>query len=269
MADVRFLADEIADRLVDRLDDLNRSFDLAADLSPVAGPVHERLAAHPKIGRVVSLAEVGDRRQVTASLDVLPLAAEAVDCLLCLGGLHWIDDLPGTLIQMRRCLKPDGLLLAAMAGGNTLAELAECLVDAELAVTGGARPRVAPFTDIRDLGQLLQRAGLALPVVDLERLEVSYPGPLDLMGELRLMGEANGLIERSASGLRRDVLAAAMALYSERHARTDGRIVATFEILMVTAWAPAEGQQRPARRGSGDVSLARFFDPASEPDRKT
>jgi len=171
-------------------------------------------------------------------------------------GLHWINDLPGALIQMRRCLRPDGLLLASMLGGRTLEELRACLLAAEAEVAGGASPRVSPFADARDAGGLLQRAGFALPVVDADLVDASYPDALALMRDLRGMGESNATIDRARSFTRREVLLRAAAIYAERFGGPDGRVKASFEILTLTAWAPAPSQPRPLRPGSAAARLA-------------
>jgi hypothetical protein len=170
--------------------------------------------------------------------------------------LHWVNDLPGTLIQVNRALKPDGLFLGSIFGRATLAELRECLMEAELAASGGAHPRVSPFADASAAAALLQRAGFALPVVDSDMLEVSYPDALALMRDLRLMGEANAHADRPRALTRRAVILGAAEAYARRFARADGRIAARFEIITMTAWAPAQGQQKPLRPGSAAQRLA-------------
>jgi NADH dehydrogenase [ubiquinone] 1 alpha subcomplex assembly factor 5 len=170
--------------------------------------------------------------------------------------LHWTNDLPGALLQLRQALRPDGLLLASLFGGETLAELSRALLEAELAEEGGVSPRVSPFADLRDLGHLLQRAGFALPVVDSDAIEVTYPDALALMRDLRAMGETNAAAERRRGFTRRATLARAAALYRERFARPDGRISARFEIVTLTAWAPHAAQPQPLRPGSARFRLA-------------
>jgi NADH dehydrogenase [ubiquinone] 1 alpha subcomplex assembly factor 5 len=169
--------------------------------------------------------------------------------------LHLVNDLPGTLIQIRRALRPDGLLLAAVLGGATLNELRTSFLIAEGETAGGASPRVAPFADVRDLGALLQRAQFALPVVDSDTVTVTYPDPLVLMRELRAMGASNPLVERSRHPLRRTTLARAIEVYADRFALPDGRVPATFEIITLTAWAPHPSQPKPLRPGSATTSL--------------
>jgi SAM-dependent methyltransferase len=194
---------------------------------------------------------------VVADLETLPFRNASFDAIVSAGSLHHVNDLPGLLRQARDCLRPDGLLLLAFAGGETLSELRRALLAAELEVTGGAGPRVTPFVDVRDLGSLLQRAGFALPVVDCDRLTLTYGDPLALLAELRRAGEANVLRERPRAGLRRDVLAAALQHYLERDTDPRGRIRVTVDVLFATAWAPHPDQQQPARRGSGTVNLAK------------
>ena len=170
--------------------------------------------------------------------------------------MQFVNDLPGTLLQIRRSLKPDGLLLAAFVGGQSLAELREAFAAAEAEIEGGASPRVAPFVDVRELGALLQRAGFALPVTDIDRLTVRYASPLALMHDLRRMGATNALTERRRRPLRRATLQRMMELYSARFADADGRVRATFEIVWLSGWAPHESQQKPLAPGSAKVRLA-------------
>ncbi len=168
--------------------------------------------------------------------------------------LHWTNDLPGALIQVRRALKPDGLFVGAVFGGATLTELRQALMQADSELSGGAGPRISPFADVIDAAALLQRAGFALPVADVDRVQVGYAHPTELIRDLRAMGETNVLAERRP--LSRRVLARACELYAERFARADGRVTATFEILTMTGWAPHESQQQPLRPGSAKMRLA-------------
>jgi SAM-dependent methyltransferase len=171
-------------------------------------------------------------------------------------GLHWVNDLPGALIQIRRALKPDGLFLGALLGGATLSELRAALIEAELAEEGGASPRVAPFAELRDAGGLLQRAGFALPVADADRIAVSYPDALALMRELRAMGESNTLRARRRGFTRRATLARAAAIYGEKFAAAEGRVRASFEIVTLTGWAPHPCQPQALEPGSATLRLA-------------
>ena len=187
---------------------------------------------------------------------VLDLAPGAHDLVVHALALHWANDPVGQLVQCRRALRPDGLILAALFGGETLAELRAALAEAEIAETGGLSPRVAPMGEIRDLGGLLQRAGLALPVADASRFEVTYADAFALMRDLRAMGETNVLRERLSRATPRRLFARAAAIYAERFAAPGGRIRATFEVVFLTGWAPAPGQQQPLRPGSARARLA-------------
>ena len=186
----------------------------------------------------------------------LPFAPASLDLIVSSLALHWINDLVGALIQIRHALKPDGLFLGAILGGATLTELRQALTVAEVEIVGGAGPRVSPFADAHDAASLLQRAGFALPVVDVDTVTVRYGHSLSLMADLRAMGEANALFERPATPLTRRILARADEIYRERFSQPDGRIVATFEIITLTGWAPHESQQQPLRPGSAKMRLA-------------
>ena len=186
----------------------------------------------------------------------LPFADGSFDLVFAPLSLHWVDDLPGTLIQLNRLLRPNGLLLAALIGGGVLAELREALAEAELAGEGGVSPRVSPFADVRDGGDLLQRAGFALPVADRERVGATYEHAFSLMMDLRHMGETNAVAARRRSFSRRGTLVEAAEVYLRRFADKGGRLRATFDILFLTGWAPAEGQPRPLRPGSARARLA-------------
>jgi hypothetical protein len=170
--------------------------------------------------------------------------------------LHWVNDLPGALIQLRLALKPDGLLLASLFGGDTLSELRLSLIEAESELTGGAGPRVSPFADLQDIAGLLQRAGYALPTADRDIVTVQYGEPMRLLGDLRAMGETSALRERNPRALSRRILARAFDIYRERYADKDNRIRATFEILTATGWSPHESQQKPLKPGSAKTRLA-------------
>ncbi len=269
MADA-FLLDEIDTRLLDRLDDIKRRFPRVLDLGARHGPLARALRARDPAVEVVAaepapgLARHAPPPRVVSALELLPFADHAFDAVLSAGSLHLVNDLPGALVQLRRALKPDGLLLVAFAGGDTLVELRRAFTMAEAERTGGASPRVSPFVDVRDLGGLLQRAGFALPVVDVDRLTLTYAHPLALMQDLRRAGEANVLTERARRPLRRDVLSAMAERYLADDVDARGRIRVTVDVLFATAWAPHASQPQPARRGSGTVNLARAMgvDPA-------
>lgn len=257
-----FLAAEAAERLADRLDDMTRRFPRALDLGCRDGVLGRTLRGRGGIDLLVHAdAALAFARRVplprlVAEAETLPFRAESFDLVISNLDLHWTNDLPGALLQLRQALKPDGLLLASLFGGGTLAELRQALMEAELAEEGGASPRVSPFADIRDLGHLLQRAGFALPVVDSDTMEVTYSDALALMRDLRAMGESNAVAERRRGFSRRATLARAVALYTERFARPDGRIPAHFEIVTLTAWSPHASQPKPLRPGSARARLA-------------
>jgi SAM-dependent methyltransferase len=257
-----FLFRAVAERLVDRLDDVTHRFPVALEVgcrTGLIGPdVIGRGGVTTWIGCELSpaMATLAPAPVLVGDEERLPIADGAVDLILAPLSLHWVNDLPGALVQMRRALRPDGLLLAALFGGATLSELREALLAAEATETGGAHPRVSPMTDLRDLGGLLQRAGFALPVIDAEMLTVSYPDALALMRDLRGMGETNATVARCRHPTRRAVLARAAAEYAQRAAEPDGRVTARFEVLYATGWAPHPRQQRPLRPGSAQARLA-------------
>lgn len=257
-----FLVDHAAQDLMSRLAMINRTFAVTLSLGAHAGTLGRHLRRSPRMGTVVesescaALLAQCDGPRICADEELLPYKDASLDAVVSALALHAVNDLPGTLLQVRRALKPDGLLLAALLGGDTLHELREAFLLAETEITGGAGPRVAPFADVRTLGALLQRAGFALPVADSDVTTVTYETPMALMSEVRAMGCANALVERSRRALRRDVLARACQVYAERHAVAGGRIRATFEIVTLTAWAPDDSQQQPLRPGSATTRLA-------------
>jgi SAM-dependent methyltransferase len=220
-----------------------------------------RRALADRVGAIVAVDPVasqlaGERLAVAADEEALPFRDASLDLVVSALALQFVNDLPGTLIQIRRALRPDGLFLAAMIGGDSLAELREAFAQAEAEVEGGVSPRVAPFADLRELGALLQRAGFALPVTDVDRLTVRYASPLALMHDLRRMGASNALSERRRKLLRRATLHRVFEIYAERFADPDGRIRATFEIVWLSGWAPHESQQQPLKPGSAKTRLA-------------
>ena len=260
-----FLIREVAERLAERLGDVRRAFPMALELGCHSGQLARALQGRGAIDHLIQadLSPAMIRRahglRIAADEELLPFGANSFDLILSCFSLHWVNDLPGTLVQICHALKPDGMFLAAMAGGTTLFELRESLMRTELELEGGAAPRVSPFVDLRDSGSLLQRAGLALPITDVETITVTYDHPLKLMQELRAMGEANALSERDRRPLRRAILMRAAEIYYELFADGRGRIPATFQILMLSAWKPAPSQPKPLQRGSGQVSLAKAF----------
>ncbi|MCB1412144.1 MAG: methyltransferase domain-containing protein [Xanthobacteraceae bacterium] len=242
-----FLRDHAIADAADRLASVNRSFVDAVDLGTPGDALGEAVR-----GRVASLTQVGIAPDDGAPL---PLPPASVDLVLSVLALQFVNDLPGVLAQVRRALRPDGLLLAAMIGGDTLTELRQAFAAAEAEIEGGVSPRVSPFADVRDVGGLLQRAGFALPVVDVERLTVRYDNAFALMQDLRRMGATNLLVERRKAPTRRATLLRMAQVYGERFADADGRIRATFDIVWLLGWAPHESQPRPLRPGSAKFSL--------------
>ena len=266
--DAGFLMREVADRLVERLDDVTRKFPMALDLGCRDGQVGRLLGGRGGIETLVqcdlsvAMAEAATRRGrpgalgLAADEETLPFADGAFDLVLSAGGLHWVNDLPGALLQVCRALKPDGLFLAAMFGGETLKELRQALADAEIAGEGGLGPRVSPFADVEDLGGLLQRAGFRLPVVDRDTITVSYGDPMRLMADLAAMGESNASAHRRQGLTRRATLARAAERYRELFQDKDGRMPATFQVIYLTAWAPGPDQPKALRPGSAKTRLA-------------
>jgi SAM-dependent methyltransferase len=257
-----FLFAEVAARLADRLRDVRRGFAVGVDLGSRGGHLARAVLATGRVERLYAMErspELARRLSVSAVAadeEALPFAAESLDLAISSLALHWVNDLPGALVQLRRALRPDGLFLAAMFGGETLWELREVLMEAELAVSGGASARVSPMADLRDAAGLLQRAGFALPVADRDPLSVSYADVWALMRDLSRMGESNAIRLRAPGPLRRAILAEAGRLYQKRHALPGGRVRASFEILYISGWAPAATQQRPLRPGQATARLA-------------
>jgi SAM-dependent methyltransferase len=243
-----FLLDRVADDLGDRLATVLRRYERALDLGTPGDALRRVLAASGKVDSIIG--------GVAFDEEALPFGDASLDLVVSGLALHFVNDLPGVLVQVRRALKPDGLFLAALIGGETLTELRQCLAAAESEIDGGLSPRIAPFADLRELGGLLQRAGFALPVTDLDRVTVRYDTPLALMHDLRRMGATNVLIERRRQVLRRATLMRMLEIYATRFAEVNGRIRATFEIVWLSGWAPHESQQRPLKPGSAQRRLA-------------
>jgi len=260
-----FLKARAATDAVERLEAILRSFPLCVDLGARDGAFARALAlsdARTRVGTLIetdlSGAMLAGRSGLRVQVDeeALPFAAESLDLVVSTLALHWANDVPGALIQIRQALKPDGLFLGAVLGGASLTELRQSLTAAEAELTDGAGPRVAPFADTFDAAGLLQRAGFALPVADVDRVTVRYEHPLKLIADLRAMGETNVLVDRARRPLSRAVLARACEIYAERFADPDGRVRATFDILTMTGWAPHPDQQKPLRPGSAKMRLA-------------
>jgi SAM-dependent methyltransferase len=247
-APATFLLDRVAEDAAERLQAVLREFKGAADIGTPGNQVSNALA-----GRLGQLARV-DLPDVES--EPLALPPQSLDLAVSALAFQFVNDLPGVLAQIRHALKPDGLLLAAMIGGDTLTELRQSFAAAEAELEGGVSPRVAPFADLRDVGSLLQRAGFALPVTDVERIVVRYDSALALMVDLRGMGATNILVERRRTPTRRATLLRMAQLYEERFADPDGRIRATFDVIWLSGWAPHESQQKPLKPGSAKASLA-------------
>jgi SAM-dependent methyltransferase len=269
-----FLLDRVADEFADRLAAVMRRFDLAADVGTPTDAVRGALKKLGSIGTIIgSSTELGDKQKfIAADEEALPFRDASLDLVVSGLALQFVNDLPGVLVQIRRALKPDGLLLAALLGGETLTELRQSFASAESEVEGGASPRVAPFADLRELGVLLQRAGFALPVTDVDRIAVRYDTVFGLMHDLRRMGATNALSARRRTPLRRATLQRLAEIYAERFADGDGRLRATFEIVWLSGWAPHPDQQKPLQPGSAKTRLAdalgtREISAGEKPDR--
>jgi SAM-dependent methyltransferase len=259
-----FLKRRAADDMVFRLEGIMRRFPLAVDIGARTGAFAQALAASEAREKVDLLIETdlsapmlarGGAR-VIADEERLPFKSGSLDLAVSSLSLHWTNDLIGALVQARLALKPDGLFIGAFFGGATLTELRQSLLSAEAELTNGASMRVSPFAEPSDAGGLLQRAGFALPVADVDRVTVRYAHPAELLRDLRAMGETNVLLERSRTPLTRRVLGRALELYADAFTEADGRVRATFEIITVTGWSPHESQQKPLPRGSAKMRLA-------------
>ena len=263
-SDFAFLKDAAVASLADRLDLIQRDFDVCLDLGAHDGRLMQHLAGLGKIGHMIQTDPAEEFAIATRHygpgvvhlLSELPFKSESFDAVFSCVSLHWVDDLPGLMVQARQLLKPDGLLLVNLLGGNSLIELKQVLAEAEQAITGGVSPRCAPMVDIRDIGDLMSRAGVALPVADSDRLTVHYPHMFKLMEDLRGMGEQNALLARLKTPTKRQVFMQAAEIYQKRFGRADGQIPASFEIVTVTGWAPHESQQKPLRPGAAAHRLA-------------
>jgi len=262
--DADFLRVEAAERLAERLDDVTHMFPRAAIIGSGRGHLSRAISGRNGIEQLIGL-DMSEQQVIAddvtdlklcADEEWLPLKEESFDLIASSFALHWVNDLPGTLIQINRALRPDGFFIANLFGNDTLTELRQSLLAAEAAMGSGVAPRVSPFMDVRQAGSLLQRAGFALPVTDIDRLTITYESPFKLLHELRSMGGGNALIETHKGGLRRDVLMAAMQHYQDHFSNDDGRIRVTVDLITMTAWAPHESQPKPLRPGSAKMRLA-------------
>jgi len=255
-----FLLDIAGRELAERLSVVERQFEQGVELHGGTGTAAREAKATGKIDNMVRVESdptfaVSGEDITVAPLDDVPLEPDTVNLIVSPLALHLINDLPGTLVRIRRALKPDGLFLAAIPGSGTLAELRDVLLSAEVEMTGGASPRVIPFADVRDVGGLLQRTGFALPVIDAETYTVRYDNLFALMRDLRGMGMTNALAGRSRKRLTKSFFLKAAELYAERYSDPDGRIRATFSIIYASGWAPHESQQKPLKPGSAKMRL--------------
>jgi SAM-dependent methyltransferase len=258
-----FLKVRAAADAVERLESIMRSFPLAVDLGARTGVFARLLADSPARDRVghlieadLSSAMLARRGGVQLDEERLPFAEESLDLVVSTLSLHWTNDLPGALVQVRRALRPDGLFIGSLLGGSTLTELRQSLLQAEAELSDGAGMRVSPFADVLDGAALLQRAGFALPVADLDRVTVRYGHALELIRDLRAMGETNVLAGPDRRPLSRRVMGRACEIYAEKFAQADGRLPATFDIITLTGWTPHPDQQQPLRPGSAKMRLA-------------
>ncbi|WP_373085859.1 methyltransferase domain-containing protein [Sneathiella sp.] len=256
-----FLFEEVANRLAERLLDITSPFETALDLGCRGGEFSKKLVEMKRVKQLVkadlSYAMVAETKlnAVVADEEFLPFKARSFDLVGSVLGLHWTNDLPGALAQIAKILRPNGLFLGALFGVGSLQELKGCLSEAESEIKGGVSPRISPFTEVRDAGALLQRAGFALPVTDMDMITLKYPDPFSLMRELRGLGESNALVSRQKTFTGRKILIRAAELYTQQFADEDGRIPASFQIIYMAGWSPHDSQQKPMARGSGRHNL--------------
>lgn len=263
-ADYDFLLRDVADRLMDRMDVIRRPFARVLDMGSYHGVLAQKICARAGTETVfacdlsprMAAAVPAPVMAAAADEEYLPFAAQSFDAVVSNLSLHWVNDLPGALLQLRRALRPDGLFMAAVLGGESLRELRDCLMTAEVNVTGGASPRVSPFIDLRDMGALLQRGGFALPVVDSDMITVDYSHPIKLMQDLRGMGASNAVFQRLKVPTQRRVIMEAARIYQEKYGDENGRVPATFQVIYAIGWSPHESQQQPLKPGSAVVRLA-------------
>ena len=264
--DVDFLKSAVSDRIMDRIDMIRRDLPSVLEAGCHTGTLTAQLLAHPKITSVTAFDPSPRMAAITAErygietcaapLEEIPFEDRRFDAVVSSFVLHWSNDLPGTLIQLARRLNPDWVLLVALAGGETLSALRNCLASAESEVTGGMAPRVLPMGDIRDMGGLIGRAGLTMPVADSDTLTVTYPHIFKLMAELRAMGEGNAITDRLPYPTSRRVFMRAAEIYHQEYGDADGRLPVDFEIITLTGWSPDESQPKPLKPGSAETRLA-------------
>ncbi len=264
VAGADFLMRRTADDFADRLGAVERKFAKAAALFCQTGAAMEAMAVSGKVTQAVRVEAdpvfLDGSPGILAPLETVPFEEKSLDLAVSVLSLQAMNDIPGMLAQIRRALRPDGLFLGAFAGAGTLAELRESLLAAETELYGGASPRVAPFPDVRDAGGLLQRAGFALPVADVETVVVRYDTLFSLMADLRAMGETNPMFDRPRRPGTRRLFARAAEIYAERFSDPDGRIRASFSLVWMSGWAPDPSQRKPLKPGSAKMSLAKALE---------
>jgi NADH dehydrogenase [ubiquinone] 1 alpha subcomplex assembly factor 5 len=251
-----FLFDWSAHQLSERLMDINRHFHLTLQIGSRAC-----IKTHPKIDKTIIMDLTPKPvspcdSYIQASEEILPFGPATLELVLSNLSLHAVNDLPGALIQIRKSLKPDGLFLSAMLGGETLYELRQCMTEAELTLRGGISPHIAPLADKPQMGDLLQRAGFALPVVDSEIVNVSYDNIFKLMHDLRGMGEGNAIAARDKTPAQKALFLETSRLYEKKFKNADGKLNASFEIIFLIGWSPHASQQKPLTPGSAKTRLA-------------
>ena len=258
-----FLLERFSEDVTDRLAFIQRTFRDVLVVGAHGGRIAAKLQSVHQFEHLVETETVAEMLSgqaggagVVADEEALPFAPGSFDLVVAGPTFQFVNDLPGVLMQIRQALRPDGLFLGGLFGGTTLTELRQAWIAAETEVRGGVSPRVSPFADVRDLGGLLQRAGFALPVVDADVFKVRYGSALALMQDLRAMGAGNVMVDRSRTPVSRRLLGRAVEIYADRFADPDGRIPATFELLVMTAWSPHESQQKPLKPGSATARLS-------------
>lgn len=250
-----FLLRWTANELQDRLDLIRKKFDRILQIGGATPKIYDHALVMDDVMDVVMDDIAIPHSSLLGDAEYLPFCPNAFDLIISSFSLHHLNDLPGALIQINQSLKPDGLLIGAFLGGDTLKEFKECIQTAELEITGGLAPRTHPMIDIKQMGALMQRAGYALPVIDSEILTVEYQDIYALMRDLRNMGENNALNQRHQKFTSRNIFARADAIYTDRFTNGNGRIDATFEIIFISGWKPHESQQKPLKPGSAENSL--------------
>lgn len=260
-----FLKARVSSDIADRLADTAHAFERAFDLGAHDGQLARLIQASGKVGSVeagdissamVELSQASGLQAQQLDEEHLPFAPASLDLVVSALSLHWVNDLPGTLVQIRQALKPDGLFLGALLGAGTLSELRASLMEAETELTGGVAARISPLPGLRDMASLMQRAGFALPVVDRDPVVVRYASPLGLLDDLKGMGERAAFSAGMARPLPRRVLMRALDIYKDAHSDPDGRVRATFEVVHLSGWSPSDSQPKPLKPGSARVSLA-------------